>query len=131
MRPLALKHPECEFAIDRMDLRMNKYAGSPIRRLLLSRAKKTDEPASNRPIATDAMPSIWGYPKATEANVEIAAIRMPMSAMLSTNSVINDGGSLLSLIALMNPISPFTSLNYLSDTSHEPPSKTKARAKTT
>ena len=72
---------------------MDREAGSPIRRLLLSRARKIEDPASNKPIATDAMPSICGHARTTAANVEAAAIRIPTSAMLSSNNVTNDGGS--------------------------------------
>jgi hypothetical protein len=70
-------------------------AGSPISRLLVSRARKIDTPPSKAPTRIDPTPSQIGSSSDTAAAVEAAAIRMPTSAALSSNSTMNEGGSLL------------------------------------
>jgi hypothetical protein len=131
MRPFALRQLGWAFARDRIEFRIEGWAPSPISRLLLSRARKTDVVAKIRPIAIEPAPSSSGRPKTTAAKVAAAAIRIPRRATESSNNVMNEGGSLLSLNALKKPRSPFARRNCFSEYSHEPPSKRNAKANTT
>jgi hypothetical protein len=130
-RPFALRQLGWAFARDRIDVRIERWACSPISRLLLSRARKTDFAANIRPIAIEPAPSSSGRPRTIAAKVAAAAIRMPRRATESSNSVMNEGGSLLSLNALKKPRSPFARRNCLRAYNQELPSKRNAKANTT
>src|SRR6185312_6458181 len=81
-------------AMRRVDATSVRDAGSPMRRLLLSRASSSDTTPSTTPIRIDAMPSASGQPNCAATKMPAAAITMPTSAALSSNSTMKVAGSL-------------------------------------
>ncbi len=130
--PFACDEPQAALAMSRMDLISALSAFSPISRLLLSRASSVDVHASTRPIRIDEMPSASGMSKCAASTVPTAAMTMPISAALSSNTH-HEQRRILALDEGLRTsrASPLALLNWRTDTSHEQPSNRNDAASTT